>query len=74
MSCCSLSCVLQVAVLKFSCRALPLATLRPQVEVPTSSQGLPSTWVFPLQPFMLPVGREFLTSSVADPFWDSKDL
>lgn len=71
----SLSRVLQAAVLqKSSCRALPLAILRPQVEIPTSSQGLPSAGVFAPQPFMLPVGREFLTFSVADPFWDSKDF
>lgn len=72
---CSLSCVLQVAVLqKPSCRALPLAILRPQVEVPSSSQGLPSAQVFSPQPLCCPVGREFLSPSVADPFWDSKDL
>lgn len=69
----SLSHVLQVTVLqKSSCRASPLAILRPQVEIPTSSQGLSSARVFPPQPFMLPSGREFLTFSVADPFLGQK--
>lgn len=57
---CSLSRVLQVAVLqKPSCRALPLAILRPQVEVPSSSQGLPSAQVFPPQPLCCPWGENF---------------
>lgn len=75
VSCWSLSRVLQVAVLqKSSCSARPLAILRPRVEIPTSSQGLSSAQVFPPQPFLLPAGREFLAFSVADPFWDNKDL
>lgn len=68
---CSLSCVLQVAVLQkpCSCRALPLAILRPQVEIPTSSQALPNAQVFPPQSS---VGENFSPLLWQTLFWDSK--
>lgn len=47
-----------------------------QLQGPPSARDftVPGVQVSPPQPFVFTVEREFLTPSVADVFWDSKDV